>query len=257
MSFLANLFGNATPATSAIPPVAPTGVANPGQPLPGTAASNQTANNGTVPAGAAQTGNPGNTGDSSASPLAKFEDVWKTPDTATNDQTGGMFANLDPAKLLESARKVDFSKAVTPETLSAITAGGPEAAQALVTALNAVAQQGYAQSAMATAKIVDQALQEQAKNFQRDLPNQVKRFSVSENMAATNPLLSNPAVQPMAEALKEMLIRKNPNATAAEINTQIGDYFSTLGSAFAPKPAETPAQKQARANEVDWSSFLG
>jgi len=258
MSIFQTLFGT-TPATPQNPaPSAPTGVANPGQPLPGTQSSQQTAPNGTVPS-QSQVMNPDPNAQTqtTASPLEAFKDVWQTPATDPNAATPqGMFANLDPAKLMQSAKQVDFTKAVTPEMLAQIQAGGPEAMSAMVQAMNNVAQMGYAQSAIATTKIVEQALAKSKEQYDAQLPTMVKKFSATEATLANNPLLQNPAIRPVYEAVQSQLLLKNPNATTAEIQQQVGDFFSAMGAAFAPPAPQTAQQKAARTEE-DWSKFLG
>lgn len=230
-----------TPAT----PAQPTGVNNPGQPLPGTQANPGTDNNGVVPV----------TPDPNASPLDKFNKVWETdPNAKAPENPAEMFANLDPAKIQEASKKVDFSKVVTQENLAKITAGGPEAAKAFMESMNAMAQQTYAQSAMATTKIVEQALSKQQASFDAQLPTMVKRLSSSEALNQ-NPVFSNPALKPVVDAMQQTLIQKNPNATVTEINQQLNDYFNAVGLQFAPKAPETPASK-AKASETDWEKFF-
>lgn len=252
--------GQPSPAPAATPQGGPTQVNQPGQPLPGTQASAATAPNGVVPTQGA-TGldavNPN--AQQSTSPLDTFKDIWQTPANSQGDPSPAMFANVDQAKLMESARKVDFAKAITPDQLQAITAGGEGAVAALATAMNNVAQTVYAQSAFATTKIVDQALAKAQESFDARLPTLVKKFSVNENLQTENPLLSNPALTPLVSALSEQLVRKNPNATSAEIQQQVNDYFAALGTTFAPKAPETPASRAAAkaAKQEDWSAFLG
>lgn len=254
MSIFEKLFGTQTPAPAPVQS-APTGVANPGQPLPGTQSTAQTAPNGTVPA-QGQNFNVGNPDpNTQQSPLDTFKDVWQTPAVDPNAAPAGMFANLDPKKLMESARQIDFAKSITPETLQKIQAGGPEAVQALAEAMNSVTQNVYAQSALATTKIVEQALGKAKTDYEAQLPTLVKKFSTNETLLENNPLLSNPAIQPLVGALQEQLIRKNPNASSVEIRQQVQDYFAALGQSFAPKPAQSAADKAARAEE-DWSKFL-
>jgi len=264
MSFLSNIFG--APPVQQLPaapqvPGNPTQVNNPGQPLPGTHASAQTAPNGMIPAaGAPQQPAPGQEG-KPASPLDGFGDIWNTvaakPGEA--DPNAPMFAGLDANKVMESARKVDFARAVTPDHLQKIAGGGQDAVTAFAAAMNSVAQTVYAQSAMATTKIVEQALGTQQERYNASLPSMVKKLSVNEGIQASNPLLTNPAVQPLVSALSEQLTRKNPNASSAEIQQQIGDYFSALGGAFAPKAPETAESRQAArvlAASTDWDKFL-
>ena len=252
MSIFQTLFGSPMTAQPTAQ-LAPTGALNPGQPLLGTGATNVTAPNGIVPAGAAGAQGDGQPGSSTASPLANFADIWKTTTNTETNTVAEMFAGLDPAKVMESARKVDFTKSLPAELQDKIRAGGEEGMAAMMTAMNSVAQTGYAQSAMATTKIVEQALAKQAEQFARELPNHVKRLSSGEQMLANNPLLSNPAIQPFAEAVKEQLIRKNPSATSGEIQTQVQDFFAEMGKAFAPKAPETAATKAAKGE--DWSLF--
>lgn len=248
---LSSIFGGGnTPQTA---PVQPTSNPAPGQPLPGTQASQQTAVNGVVPAMQGDPNANGNTGNSDSSPLAPYSDIWQTANTA-NDTGTPLFANLDPAKVMESARKVNFSNAVSPEHLQAIAAGGEQAMKAFQESMNAVAQNVYAKSALATSKIVEQALSSAQERYTKDLPNMVKKFSANESILSENPIFNNPALQPLVGALQTQLIAKNPNATSAEIQQQTVDYFAALGTAFAPKPVQT-RNSASRADE-DWSKFI-
>lgn len=225
----------------------PTGAANPGVPLAGTAASPTMDNNGLVPT------QPVPQQQAEVSPLAAFDKIWETPPTDPNANKP-MFAGLDANKLMEQASKIDFSKAVTPEMMTKINAGGEGAMQALVEAMSKVGQTVYAQSAFATTKIVEKALSEQQIRNDAALPNMVKKFSVNENLVADNPILNSPAVAPLVDALKTVLIQKNPTATSAEIQSQVVDYFSAMGKAFTITPA-TPKEKSAKSSE-DWATYF-
>lgn len=236
-------------------PAAPTAPADPASNanpqntgLPGTESSPTTAPNGVVPE---QTTEP-----KSNSPLDKFADIWKTePATGKEPTTEGFFANLDPAKVMESAKQVDFTKTLTPELLTKINGGGADAMQAMVEAMNNVAQTTYARSALATTKIVEQALGRAQEQYDSRIPDMVRKFSANESILADNPLLSNPALQPLVGALQEQLVRKNPQATSAEIRDQVTAYFSALGTTFAPKPVQSKSSASKSAGE-DWGKFF-
>ena len=252
MSIFEKLFGTApAPAPQ---PQGPSGVNNPGQPLPGTQASGQTAPNGLIPDGSSNAP-PSGSPAPAASPLDGFKDIWQTPANPDPNANQALFANLDPQKLMESAKKVNFSGALTQENLQKIQAGGQDAIQALQESLNSVAQTVYAQSAIATTKIVEQALGKQQERYDANLPTLVKKFSTNESLLSNNPLLQNPAIQPLVGALQEQLIRKNPNATSAEIQQQVSDYFAALGNTFATKTA-TPAGQGKTKEAEDWDKFL-
>ena len=250
MSIFATLFGNGStpPATPA-----PGAQGTPQNNTPGTQA------NGAIPPNTDSTKNdptpvPGSS--AQTSPLDKHSEIWKTVDTPGTDPNQSMFAGLDPAKVMESAKKVDFSKAVSTEHIEAIQKGGQEAVTAFAQAMNSVAQTVYAQNAIATTKIVEQALGKAREQYDASIPGLVKKLSASEQLLETNPLLSNPAVQPLVGALTEQLTRKNPNASAKEIQQQVTDYFAALGTSFAPKPVEDKSKSGIKANQTDWSTFL-
>jgi len=245
----------AGPTGNPAQPNIPTGNPNPGVGLQGTQSSPTTAPNGTVPA-QDPNANPGNPG-TAQSPLDAFKDIWETPANQDPNANAPMFANLDPQKLMESAKKVNFAQVLTPETMAKITAGGSDAAQAFAESMNLVAQQVYAQSALATTKIVEQALTKSNERRDAELPNLVKKFSANENLLTENPILSNPALKPLVGALQEQAVRKFPNATTAEIQAQVLGYLNAVGASFAPVTPQAAAATKAAALETDWSNWVG
>lgn len=252
MSMFSNMLGG-TPA-----PAAQTGAQAPApQPgsipptAPNTAASSpNTAANGVVPT----TGD--NIKPAEPTPLDSFKDIWKNDPVDPNaPQNPSVFGNVDPKRFMEAAGKIDFAKVVTPEQLQAISAGGEGAVGAFASALNAVAQTTYAQSAFASTKIVEQAMARAKDSFIAELPAHIKKQTVSESLRAENPVFSNPAVQPIISALEAQLTVKFPAASAGEITTMAKQYVEALGTSFAPKQA-APAAKPGTREDTDWSSFL-
>lgn len=187
------------------------------------------------------------------SPMDTFKDLWQPTETAGTDGTlpANMFAGADPAKMLEAARKVDFSKSIPPEVLSKITAGGPDAAAAFAQALNEVSQRAYAQSSFASTKIVEAALAKFQEGVESRLPGQIKKHSVSESIRESNPALQHPAAAPIMEALQGQLSAKFPNASVNELRDMASQYLTAFTSAASPKPAAAavPASE-------DWGKFF-
>lgn len=253
MSLLANLFGSSSPAPAA--PAAPANAAGtPGNIPPNTPVTGQAGNgaapNGTIPQGTDTSNTP------AATPLDQFADLWKNEPTDPNAQVqAGVFGNVDPKKFMEAAGKIDFAKVVTPDQLTAIGQGGEAAVTAFASAMNSVAQSVYAQSAFATTKLVDQALAKAKDGFMADLPQHIKRQTVTDNLRIENPIFSNPAVQPIISALEQQMTVKFPNATAPEITAMAKQYVEALGTSLAPKPVSTQTKGGVKADE-DWSGFL-
>lgn len=252
--FFSSLFGannpNVPQTQQATQNQGPTQAPNPGQPMQGTQASPVTAPNGLVP-----TQNQQVTPQDQPAPFDAYKDVWNTKPDPNANKT--VFADADPNKMMETARQVDFAKVLKPEQLQAISKGGPEAMEAFAQSLNSVAQTVYGQSAFATTKIVEQALARNKETTDKQMADMMKKFSTNEGLQASNPLLNNPAIKPIAEAITDQLIRKNPNATSSEIQTQVNDFFTAMGQNFAPKPASTQSSSSSRNDDFDWSKFLG
>lgn len=240
---MSRIFGN-HPAPVAAPVVNnnPTQTANPQMPLPGSDPQNPM-----IPAG-----DPA----SQSTALDQFAKLWETPATDPNAPAdpNNYFATLDPAKVRESARKVNFtSDQVSPELAAAIAAGGPEALKAVQTLINQSSQNVYGQSALATASIVQKALDAQRENFQKALPGILKGQLVADSLATENPIFNNPALQPMVEMARQQVLQKFPNATQAETKEQIVTFFNAMQQALAPKPVITAAQKS---EQQDWDAWI-
>lgn len=227
--------------------------ATPGQ-IPANAAPNapaapNTASNGVVPANATDAPI------TEATPLDSFKDIWQTAPVDPNapQKSNSVFGDVDPKRFMEAAGKIDFSKAVTPEQLQAISAGGDGAMKAFAESMNKVAQGVYAQSAFASTKIVENALAKSRENFLAELPQHIKQQQVSTTMRDSNPIFSNPAVQPIISALEIQMTQKYPNATPTEITSMAKQYVEALGTAFTPKPAASASKDS---DGTDWEKFL-
>lgn len=246
---LERLFGTTPPPAPVVQvqmvpaPNNPTQVAQPGMPLP-----SSDPNNPTVPAGSA---------DPATTPLDAFADLWKNaPVDPTKPVTdpNNYFATLDPAKVMESAKRVNFAnQQVTPEMLAEIAKGGEAAVKATLALINQSSQSVYGQSALATASIVQKALDAQREQFQKQLPGILKSQLVSDSLATENPIFSNPALAPMVDMARQQVLQKFPNATQQETKEQIVQFFNAMQSALAPKPAKTAEQK---ANDMNWDDWV-
>lgn len=239
MNIFSQIFGSAAPVQQ------PT-QATPGN-IPPTAKGADTQNP-TVPAGTVESSK-----QESSSPLDKYTDLWKTAPNAVNDNK--VTFDADPQKIMEAASKVDFSKVVKPETLQKIQAGGENAAAAFLEAMNAVSQASFAQSAMATSKIVESALAKQSEQFDQHINRNIKKQSVSTAVRDTNPSYNHPAISPIMDALENSMTASNPNASPQEIKEKISDFLSVLSGINAP-PAKDADSSKKSTKEMDWSDFI-
>lgn len=235
MTFFSNIFGSPSTSSTAAP-AAPTAASTAPTPAP-TATPTPT-----------PTPDP-----TTVSPMDQFKSLWEPVETQGTDTTlpQNIFAGADPAKMLEAARKVDFSKSIPPEVLTKITAGGPEAATAFAQALNDVSQRAYAQSSFASTKMIEQALAKFQEGLNSRLPGQIKQHAVADSIRELNPALQHPAAAPIMEALQSQMAVKYPNATVAEIRDMASQYLTAFaGSALPQKKADpVPASE-------NWEKFF-
>lgn len=185
--------------------------------------------------------------------LDKFNDLWKPSESPAGGQNDQLF-NVDPKQLMEAAKKIDFTKVIQPTQLQAIAQGGEQAVNAFAQALNTVAQTVYAQNAHATTKIVEQAVARSQETMRNELPQHIKRQTVSESLRTENPALSHPAAAPILGALEQQLTTKFPNATALEIKSMATDYLTSFAGTFQ-KPAQQTTQSSQQSG-TDWDSWI-
>ena len=246
-SMMANLFGGGQPQPQQQQMPQPGNL--PEAPTPGM----QSAPGNTNAPAATPTGNPGSqTNPNEPAGLDKFNDLWKPAESPAGEQPNGLF-NVDPKQLMEAARKIDFTKVIQPTQLQAIAQGGEGAVNAFAQALNTVAQTVYAQNAHATAKIVEQAVSRSQETMRNELPQHIKRQTVSESLRTENPALSHPAAAPILGALEQQLTTKFPNATASEIKSMATDYLTSFAGTFQ-KPAQQSSQSTP--SGTDWDSWI-
>ncbi len=242
---LSNLFGGAQNPQAQQQPQAQPQPTPPGNiPVQQTAAMQSDPNNINVPAQTTQAQVEG---------LDKFTDLWKPAESPSGQQPSQLF-NVDPKQLMEAASKVDFSKAINPNHLQAISAGGEDAMKALSQVLNQVSQTVYAQNAMTTTKIVEQAVKQTRDSIMADLPQHIKLQAASDSLRNDNPALNHPSAAPIIGALQQQLAVKFPNASATELATMAKNYLTDFASVAAPRPTQT--QEQSSSKETDWSAYL-
>lgn len=182
--------------------------------------------------------------------MDKFKDVW-APSTDQPNHNAPMFS-VDPAKITEAAGTMNFIGNLKPEVLSAMAAGGEEGVKASMTAMNAMVQAVYAQNAMATTKIVEEAVRKTRDEFTSRLPSLVKNTQFNEALMQENPAFSHPAAQPIIKALQTQLSQKFPNATTTELKQMATDYLTNFADVVKPSQSN---QSPAAAGE-DWENFF-
>lgn len=160
------------------------------------------------------------------SPLDGYIKLWEHAESDGKPLQLVPPLTADPTKLLEAAKTVDFTKAMNPELLDKAAKGDAASLGQLV---NEAAQAGYAQSALATTKILEAALTRQAAMFKDTvMPEILRRHSISQNVRVDNPIFDNPAVKPILEGLESQLAVKYPTSSATEISNHAKTILTAM-----------------------------
>jgi len=228
---------------------------------PAQATTQQGADNNQAPQGAQQhTDNqPAGTSNTPApveAPLDEFKTLWDTTPTDGQQTPAGVFGEVDPKKIFEAAKGANFAAAIPQETLQAIAAGGDGAVKAMQDALNSTTQAVFAQSTLATAKLVEQAIAKTQAAMEAQLPALVAKHSASDSLRSKNPALSNPAAQPIIAAVQAQLAVKHPNATASQLTEMAEKYLTNFAEVVAPKKTTPTDTNTTVPGEVNWEEFF-
>lgn len=194
-------------------------------------------------------------------PMDAFKDLWAAPakvEGAEEDFNPQAIFNIDPATMQAAIGKINFAEGVvTEQDLQAITAGGPEAMQAFMKALNGTGAKAMQLATTASAKMVEQAMTRASGAMDKKIASGVKLNQVSSAMQELNPALSHPAAAPMVNALKQQFTAKHPTATPTEITTMISSYLDTFAGIAAGKKEPVVDPNAPVQAETDWTKYFG
>lgn len=250
------MFGNffGTPA-----PVASPGIVHNG-PVPGAQVVSTPAPPPQQTGASAPAASPAATPAPPASPLDAFTGLWQTPTTsdgkpaapAVDPLTQPVF-NLDPSKVLDSAKKIDYLAGVDPANITSALGGD---VNAFMNVINGAIANAVAGVTVSQGNTINQALVANNQRVSSVLPNHIRQAQIN-SITDTDPVFSHPAVQPLAQTLRQFAAAKNPNASVSEIDGQIKGYLSGLAAALTENSPQALQQRQAAAkNEQDFSAFL-
>lgn len=200
-----------------------------------------------------------NTPKPDASPMGDWANLWtiEPPKQGAEDPNAPFRFNVDQNKVKQQVGSIDFTKAITPEIMAKINAGGPEATAALLAAMNTIGQQVMLNATNVTTRITEAGLEHAGTRMESKIPALVRSQSISNALREDNPLFTNPATAPMLEAISTQMAAKFPNATPAEIRENAKKYLVEFAqqtqSVFKVEPNGSPKQT-AVPSEYDWSA---
>lgn len=195
-------------------------------------------------------------------PVDPFKDLWTIDPKQKGPVDLAEFSfQFDPKKVDASVGALDFTKAITPEILAKIQAGGPEAISATLQAMNIVGQQAAKTALIGAAQVTENGIRTNGQRLKDNLPSLVRNESVSNAMREDNPLFNDPSTAPMMELVTQQLAQKFPSSSPAEIRESAKQYMLNLATSAAKfggnkviTDAPNPAANNPRGHQTDWSA---
>lgn len=197
-------------------------------------------------------------GDSTDSRLAELARLWQDPDNGNgkpaNAPSGPQpLFNVDPAKVSEAVGKLNFAANVPQETLQKALNGD---AAALMEALNATARTSFQAAVMAVPSMVEPAVRKATGEVSEQLPGLIKHAQLAATRSE-NSVYNNEALAPVTAALKEQIVKHNPQATPNEVQALVEKQLETLGMVLAPqRQSSSPAAGPRNTGAEQDFSFL-
>lgn len=184
------------------------------------------------------------------SPLDAHSELWKNDPNAKPKPVEPLF-NIDPTKLAAAAANNDFLKAIPNELAEKIKAGGDDAVPAMLAAMNLMTQKNFGDSALATTKIVEDALNKQQARFEAMLPGLIGKQTLNDTLRKTNPIFDHPAAATMLKSLTEQVRTKFPTMPPDQQAAKANEYLLSFAEAANPKKATNSSD-----DKFDWGTFL-
>jgi hypothetical protein len=192
-------------------------------------------------------------------PVVDYSKLWEPDPTQKGPADPAEFAfNIDPTKLAATFGSLDFSSAVTAETLAKIKAGGDDAVGAMIAAMNAIAQKSVQTAVMASTKVSENGIRSSGQRVKDYIPSVVRENQVSAALRADNPLMKDPQYAPIVEAVTMQMARQFPQATAEEVKDHTRKYFDNMVGNIAQSSGrqiiDAPKATDQRSYQTDWST---
>lgn len=205
-----------------------------------------------------QAQDPATAQNSESSPLAGFENLWQNDDNSQGIKTDpNKIFNVDAKALSAEVGKMNFLGQIPPKVQEALKAGGDDAVKANLYLMNQTAQAAFAQITQLVPHIVETALAKQGEQFESRVSDVVRKNQLSNTLTETNNLASNPAAQPIVNALRDQILQKYPNATPQQAAQMLNDYLGKFAEAVsAPEKAKQQAEQKKASAATDFSAWL-
>lgn len=149
----------------------------------------------------------------------------------------------------------DFTKGVDQELVGKALEGD---AESFMQVLNSVARNAASGSSYLSSKVASKGVSSRLDKFGQDVPKMVRDQAVNEMFANNkNKFYTDPAMQPMVEAVRGMVTKRNPNATAQQVTEEVELILKEAMGGFGGAFAGDDKKKEDADDGQDMSALFG
>jgi hypothetical protein len=208
-----------------------------------------------------------------ADPFAGFQGMFGTPAQAAaqapvqqqqqqqqqqqppaGPQYNGYLGAWNEGAVRQGLAKADFAGRVDPALMQRLTSGDMTA---LPEVLNGVAREVAYMTLNTSHGFVDRGVQAGLDKFGSGLDDRFRDYQI-RNDNTEHEVLSNPAVAPVYQGIKQMIANSDRSLHPDAVTKKAMEWFNTLSSQMTTKQqTEQGAQQQQGAGETDWFAALG
>lgn len=170
--------------------------------------------------------------------------------TKDNKETPPNPWDVSPDTLTKNFGNLDISQFVKQEDVTSALGGD---ASAFMNILNTAVKIGAMSAHQASVTTTQQGVELSTKNLQQQLPEQMKNFTLENNLGQ-DPVLSAPHLQPVVKLVKDSILAHYPKATEADIKEGVIAYLQDLGGKFSTQTNNNP-QPQATSS-INWDEHF-
>ena len=172
------------------------------------------------------------------------------PNTKANKEPTSNPWDVSPDTLTKNFGNLDISQFVKQEDVTAALGGD---ASAFMNILNTAVKIGAMSAHQASVTTAQQGVELSTKNLQQQLPEQMKNFTLENNLGQ-DPVLSAPHLQPVVKLVKDSILAHYPKATEADIKEGVIAYLQDLGGKFSTQ-TNNNSQPQATSS-INWDEHF-
>lgn len=187
-------------------------------------------------------------------PLAEYVDIFNN---APKEGDEAPVTLDDPFLVIDKDKVKEFIATKTfmdnnPDQQALVAKALSGDVQAFMQVLDSFGRSLYMDATLNNTHVAERIARTGVERLRSSIPQQMRTLASTDKLAELNPIFSNPAIKPLADAMKAQFETKHPSATPVQIAEMTVKYFKDTGLAFNPAPAPATETKLQGTDFSKW-----